>query len=159
MAIKEPRNLEQLKEKMILLVIDEAGLPMFQYPPDVKGFEKMDDEDDEILFSGLLSAIDSIGRKVIGDDIQQIKFGSIFLSFSRDKWGHLYVYILRNLPTDETLVERLHLETMGLFNQEIRPLLEQINKPLIPPEEKSLKEKTIHSIFDPFFKLWLKRLQ
>ncbi len=149
--------LKKLNEKMILLVIDEGGLPIFQYPPTPNGFEMLDNDND-VLFSGLLTAINSIGQQIIGDDVQQISFGSLFLSFSRDKWDHLYVYIFTEPPKDKDLLERLHLETMGLFNHQIKPILHAASIPLISSEKKEKDDLMVRSIIQPFFKLWTKRM-
>ncbi len=140
---------------MALLVIDESGLPIFEYPQLVKEFESFD-SDDDVLISGLLSAINSFGKKVLGDDVQHISFGSFHLSFSRDVLDCLYVYIFSHLPGDETLLQRFHLETMALFNRQIRPILcVEIAGNINKNHEK--KQMVYKSIIDPFFRLWSKR--
>ncbi len=144
-----------LKEKVVLLVIDESGLPIFQYP-----LFFMDDakkQEDSLLLSSLLTAITSFGESVIGDDVKHVRFGSMFLSFSRDRSNLLYVYLFKNVPRDEMLLQQLHLETMALFARQVKPMLDR-KKGHDYLELDANEQSLVQSIFNPFLKSWLKKL-
>ena len=141
---------------MIVLVIDDGGLPIFEYPKLESEFKSIE-TDDNILISGLFSAINTFGKKVLGEEVQQMVFGSLYLSFSRDKWDHLYVFLFKEPPQVHALVQQLHLEMMALFNAKIKPIL-HLNPHLKDSYIVKRADTDMYkSIMEPFFKIWKKR--
>ncbi len=141
-----------------VLIIDEKGFPIFEYPP-LKPKSKSIESDDEVLISGLLTAIDSFGKKVLGDEVQVMIFNTLYLSFSRDKWGYLYVFIFKNPPEDTLLLQQLHVEMMALFHSKIKSLL-QITQDFVMNIKKEGHQQSddLKSIMDPFLCNWRKKL-
>ena len=147
---------KEISHDFVILIINEAGIPILEYPTQFSNLKKILNVDN-VLLSGLLNAISSFGKDVIGDEIRQINFGSLYLSFSRDSWKNLYVLIFRNIPQETNLLQRLHIETMALFNNSIKPILATgIDNGLLNSQAKKIN--LFSSIIDPFYKLWKKRL-
>ena len=135
----------------VILIINEAGIPILEYPTPFSNLKKILNVDN-VLLSGLLNAISSFGKDVIGDEIRQINFGSLYLSFSRDSWKNLYVLIFRNIPQETNLLQRLHIEIMALFNNSIKPILAtNIDNGLLNSQARKIN--LFSSIIDPFYKI------
>ncbi len=139
------------------MVISEAGIPLFEYPLDTsEGIAGMNI--DSVLFSGLISAINNYSVEATGEMIDELKFGTVQSAFSKDGFNNLYV-ILSSDTIPPNILKQMHVEIKALFMNSLDELGISINPDDITKiENVSNNTKQIESIFNPFYRMWCKKL-
>ena len=137
----------------IYLVINRSGTPIFQYPniDNLNGVKI-----DSVLFSALMSALNSFSMEVIGNILGEVRFGSVISTLSKDDDQNLHV-LLTGENVDIELNKELHIEIKTLFLATIAKLGISLDFSQLP--EGELLEKSLYSVFDPFTRLWEKRIK
>ena len=130
-------------------VINKAGIPLFRIPCENKS-EVL--KVDEVLFSGLITALNSFSMEATGNNINNINFGPITAYFNKDEIGKLHVLIVeKHVPDD--ISRQIHYEVMNLYRR--------INEKSSIPGQVEFQFSEIHlkSVFDPFYRSWVKKIE
>ncbi len=140
------------------MTISEAGIPLFEYPlGSSEGIAGMNI--DSVLFSGLISAINSYSVEATGEMIDELKFGAVQSAFSKDGFNNLYV-ILSSDAIPANLLKQIHVEIKTLFMNSVDEIGISINPDkIIKIENISNNTMLIEAIFNPFYRMWCKKLE
>ena len=142
--------------EFIFIVISNAGVPIFEYPMNME--EISDVNINTVLFSGLMSAINSYALETTGQIIGDLKFGSVQATFSKDGFNNLYV-VLGSDDIQNNTLKQIHIEIKALFMNSLEQLGIKLDPDAIEKIEKyGSNDKLITSIFDPFHRMWYKKL-
>ena len=138
------------------LVISNGGVPLFEFPMNKAKLNGIDIN--SVLFSGLMSAVNTFSLEATGQIIEGIKFGAVQASFSKDGFGNLYI-LLSNDKVRTNVLKQMHVEIKMLFLNSLDRIRIEID-----PEKKTqiefiADEFVINSIFDPFFRMWSKKIE
>ena len=136
------------------LVISNSGIPIFEYPIDNIDTINVN----SVLFSGLLSAINSYSSDAIGQNIEEMTFQSIKVTFSKDGFDNLYVVICNDDIPMNTL-KTIHIEIKNLFLSYLDELGIEIDPERISHVEMTDENQMrIRAILEPLYRLWSKKL-
>ncbi len=136
------------------LVISNSGIPLFEYP--IKGIDTINVN--SVLFSGLLSAINSYSSDAIGQNIEEMTFQSIKVTFSKDGFDNLYVAI-NNDDVAVNILKTIHIEIKNLFLSYLDELGIEIDPERISHVEMTDENQMrIRAILEPLYRLWSKKL-
>ncbi len=138
------------------MAISKVGVPIFEYPMSVEQIGGMNIN--SVLFSGLMSAINAYSIEATGKIIGDIKFGNIQSTFSKDGFDNLYV-VLTHEDISNELLKQIHIEIKSLFLNSLEQIKVDIDPEKVYNIEKTINNKErIESIFDPFYRMWIKKI-
>ncbi|WP_457556845.1 hypothetical protein [Candidatus Harpocratesius sp.] len=138
------------------IAISKTGIPMFEYPLNNGEIEEMNIN--SVLFSGLLSAINTLSIEATGEMIGDIKFGAIKSTYSKDEYDNLYV-VLTGEEISTEILKQIHVEMKALFINSLKQLKLDINPEKIEKiENRNIDKTVIESIFNPFYRMWNKKI-
>ena len=135
----------------IYLVIDKSGVPLFLFP-DVEEFQGV--KIDSVLFSGLITAINTLSLETTGDIVGEAMFGPLLATMSVDDRKNIHVFITSSdLPRE--LNKGLHIEFKGLFLSLLKEHNIDLSHESIIDGGRQLAKK-LKPELEPVYKLWSK---
>ena len=138
-------------------VITEAGIPFFQYPKTKSpGMINIDD----LLFSGLITALNIFSFRATGNPIHDLNFGSLHATFSRDLANNIHV-LLTEQNIHPSISKQIHIELTSLFSVAAARfgISESDKKGRSSIIRNKFPDNEVRAIFEPFYKTWANRIK
>ena len=134
------------------IIISAEGLPLFQYPTlsNLRGIKI-----DSLLFSSLMSALNTFSVEATGSILGEVNFGSVVSTMSKDEKKNLHV-VLTDERVPIEMNKRLHIEIKALLETTLRDLGVDLNSGALDDE---LLLNSLHSVLDPFRRHWEKLMK
>ena len=138
------------------LLIDSSGIPILNYPYDEDKL-KLEKEQgkkslsDSILVSGLLTAINSFAKEIIGDNINKMFFETYIITISKAPDNGLFVLLCDTEYVDNSdIASKIHIEVKTLLFSSFPQLTSFYNR-------GALLKKEINFILEPYYRALVKK--
>ena len=138
------------------LLIESGGIPILNYPYDEDKL-KLEKEQgkkslsDSILVSGLLTAINSFAKEIIGDNINKMFFETYIITISKIPDNGLFVLLCDTEYIDNSdIANTIHIEVKTLLFSSFPQLIAFSNR-------GALLKKEINFILEPYYRALVKK--